>query len=124
MNKRKRQSIDPKRVSDYNKFLATLDQINKNTTENLVENEKNTSNIPIITKINSEEEMKCLIDKIISNLNIDFSNNNCGSSNFTGQTVNDINASNEPTEDPNYYKEMQEYNQKMKKFFTKHLGNF
>ena len=119
MNKRKRQIIDPKRVSEYNKFLATLDQTNKTTTENHVENENNISNIPIITKINSEEEMKRLIDKIIDNLDIDFSNNNCGTTNFTGQTENDVNASNEPVEDPNYYKETQDYNQKMKKFLKK-----
>ena len=102
MNKRKRQSIDPKRVNDYNKFLATLDQTNKPTTENLVEND--ISNIPIITKINSEEKIKCLIDKIIANLDVDFSNNNCGSTNFTGQTADDIKRSNNQVDDPNYYR--------------------
>jgi SpoVK/Ycf46/Vps4 family AAA+-type ATPase len=112
MNKRKRQDIDPKRINEYNKFLATLDQTNK-TTEN------QPLNTLSIKNINSEEDMKQLIDKIIANLDIDFSNNNCRSTNFTGQTTNDINASNESVEDPNYYKETQDYNEKMQKFFKK-----
>jgi SpoVK/Ycf46/Vps4 family AAA+-type ATPase len=116
MNKRKRQSIDPKRVSDYNKFLVTLDQSNKNT-ENSVEN--NSSNVPIIQNINSEKDMKYFIDKLIDNLDRDFSNNNYGATNFTGQTADDIKRCNNQVDDPNYYKEMQDYNKKMQKFFKK-----
>ena len=112
MNKRKRPIIDPKRVSDYNKFLTTLDQTNKKP---LVE--VDTPNTPIIKNINSEEDMKCFIDKIIDNLDIDFSNNNYGATNFTGQTNNDIKACNQQVEDPNYYKEAHEYNQEVNKFF-------
>ena len=119
MNKRKRQSIDPKQVNEYNKFLATLDQTSKNT-ENSTEN--HLSNIQNIKNINSEEEMKHLINKIIDNLDLDFSNNNYGTSNFTGQTTKDVNLCNEPIEDPNYYKEHHDYKQKMKKFF-KNLNN-
>ena len=101
MNKRKRQSIDPKRVHEYNKFLATLDQTNKNT-EKSVENDP--SNTPNIKNINCEEHMKQFIDKLIVNLDQDFSNNNYGAKNFTGQTENDVQKSNEQVEDPNYYK--------------------
>ena len=117
MNKRKRQSIDPKRVHEYNKFLATLDQTNKNTEKSLENDPSNTPNTPNIKNIICEEDMKQFIDKLIANLDQDFSNNNYGAKNFTGQTENDLQKSNEQVEDPNYYKETNDYNQKMKKFF-------
>jgi ATP-dependent 26S proteasome regulatory subunit len=116
MNKRKAQSIDPKRVNEYNKFLLTLDQTNKNT-KNSVENQS--SNTVFIKNINTEKDMKQFFDKLIANLDIDFSNNNCGSSNFTGQTTNDINSSNSLVEDPNHYKETPNYSQQKHKFLKK-----
>jgi hypothetical protein len=63
--------------------------------------------------------MKRLIDKIIDNLDIDFSNNNYGTSNFTGQTTNDINTCKQEVEDPNHYKETPDYSQQKHKFFRK-----
>jgi SpoVK/Ycf46/Vps4 family AAA+-type ATPase len=95
----KRPLTNAKRISDYNKFLATLDQTNtKSTIVHPVEDKK---------YIKSEEEMKNFIDKIIKNLEIDFEKNNLDSSKLTGQTPNDIIEANLKINDPNEYVEFE-----------------
>ena len=92
----KKPLTDVKRISDYNKFLATLDQTSKTTPE-IKEVEE------VKTPITTEEEMKKLIDKIIDQLDQDFDENNLASTNFTGQTPNDIVVANSEINDPNEY---------------------
>ena len=76
----KRPLTNSKRISDYNKFLSTLDK--KNSKEDIPLEEKKI--------IKSEEEMKEFIDEMIKNLDEDFEKNDLSSSNFTGQTPKDI----------------------------------
>ena len=94
--------MNPKRISDYNIFLATLDQ-NKPVIlikEGLRDEEKNV--------IKSEEEMKKFIDVLIEKLEIDFEKSNLSSSKFTGQTQNDIIVANSEINDPNEYMEIEQ----------------
>lgn len=91
----KRPLTNSKRISDYNKFLSTLDK--KNSKEDVQPEEKKT--------IKSEEEMKEFIDEMIKKLNEDFEKNNLGSSKFTGQTPKDIVEANSEMADPNEYAE-------------------
>lgn len=93
LNKRKRNLSDPMRINNYNKFLSTLDNINKK--ENKFEEMKRT--------LNTEESIKGEIDKIIENINNKFTLNNISSSNFSGQTQNDIIFSHIEPNDPNKY---------------------
>lgn len=93
----KRPLTNSKRISDYNKFLSTLDQKNNIKKDNLPEEKK---------EIKSEEEMKHFIDKIIEKLEIDFEKKNLASSKFTGQTPKDIVEANSEMDDPNEYMEI------------------
>ena len=98
----KRPLSNTKRISDYNKFLATLDQ----TSNPIVENHDLENPItPEIKNIKSEAEMKLFIDKIIANLETDFEKKNMDSSKFTGQTPHDILLANSQINDPNEYME-------------------
>jgi len=92
----KRPLTNSKRISDYNKFLSTLDQ----TTTNLLIKQVEDKN-----EIKTEEEMKKFINKIIENLEIDFEKNNLSSSKLTGQTPKDIIEANSEINDPNEYME-------------------
>ena len=95
-NKRKLYTLDPSRINNYNKFLLTLDNnLNNQQKENKLEEIKK--------YINNEESIKNEIDKIIDSINKNFSLNNISSSNFTGQTQNDIVMSNIEPNDPNKY---------------------
>jgi SpoVK/Ycf46/Vps4 family AAA+-type ATPase len=104
LNRHNKNKMDPTRINNYNKFLSTLDQ-----KSNLNENEKNA--IKILSEkfkdstvkesdIKKETDIKIELDKIIDRIDI----SNVSSSNFTGQTPNDIccvkNA------DPNYYRDI------------------
>lgn len=91
----KRPLTNSKRISDYNKFLSTLDQ--KNSKEDVPPEEKKI--------IKSEEEMKEFIDEMIKKLDEDFEKNNLNSSKFTGQTPKDIVEANSEMADPNEYAE-------------------
>ena len=85
--------MNPKRISNYNKFLSTLDKTIPiiPIKEDLLDEDKN------------EEEMKKIIDKIIENLEMDFEKNNLDSTKLTGQTQNDIIVANSEMNDPNEY---------------------
>jgi len=96
LNNRKRRLLDPKRIDNYNKFLSTLDN-------NLNNQQKENKLDEIKEKLNNEESIKNEIDKIIDSINKNFSLNNISSSNFTGQTQNDIAMSNIEPNDPNKY---------------------
>jgi SpoVK/Ycf46/Vps4 family AAA+-type ATPase len=97
LNKRKRQNMNPTKISNYNKFLSTLDQtpivLNK-PIEPLNKNDD--------LKKNTDNDVKNKIDKLIENITNNFSLK-YSSSNFTGENYNDnitllVN-------DPNYYKD-------------------
>ena len=93
-NKRKRNMLDPMRIENYNKFLSTLD--NKNPP-------KETKLEEVKRILNNEESIKNEIEKIIENINNNFNLSNISSSNFTGQTQNDISMSHIEPDDPNKY---------------------
>ena len=97
LNKRKRQNMNPTKISNYNKFLSTLDQtpivLNK-PIEPLNKNDD--------LKKNTDDDVKNKIDKLIENIANNFSLK-YSSNNFTGENYNDnitllVN-------DPNYYKD-------------------
>lgn len=102
MHQKMNQKMNPNRISNYNKFLSTLDKTNPiiPIKEDLLYEDKN--------EIKSEEEMKKIIDKIIENLELDFEKNNLASSKFTGQTQNDIIVANSEMNDPNEYIEFED----------------
>jgi SpoVK/Ycf46/Vps4 family AAA+-type ATPase len=91
INNCKKQTIEPKRIYNYNKFLTTLD---------------NTTNSNKNVDINNELEINKIIDIIDNN----FKTGNYSSTNFTGQFLSDICCINNI--DPNYYLD---YNIKYKK---------
>ena len=93
MSKRKNIILDPVKIDNYNKFLTTLDSLNKKDTK-LDEIKKN---------INDEKNIKKEVDKIIETINNNFNTNNLDSSNFTGQSANDIFMSYLQINDPNKY---------------------
>lgn len=95
LNKRRKNMIDPMRINNYNKFLTTLDNSKNQIKETNLQEIKHTSDI--------EENIKNEIDKIIEKINNNFSLNNMSSSNFTGQTQNDISMSHIEPDDPNKY---------------------
>ena len=95
LNKRKRNIMDPMRIHNYNKFLTTLDNSNKPIKETKLQEIRRT--------LNTEESIKNEIDKIIEKINNNFSLNNISSSNFTGQTQNDISMSHIEPNNPNKY---------------------
>jgi hypothetical protein len=107
-NKRKRNIKDPSVVNKYNKFLSTLDQksekINSKEETDKIETDKK-ENYTEKEKKNLQENMKKIIDNIIKNLDVDFSQNNINSENFTGQTINDTHKST-TYNDPNDYKDI------------------
>jgi AAA+ superfamily predicted ATPase len=101
-NKRKNNTIDPKRINNYNKFLSTLDSgtIVK-PVNSFVFPQKN--QIKTEETVKTEEMVKSEIDKIIDKIHSNFSANNYSSSNFTGLTsLGSCCIDN----DPNYYREI------------------
>ena len=110
LNKRKIRNIDPKRLSEYNKFLSTLDNktdsVNKYKNNIYIkhENKTKTAEDKIKTdenKIKTDEDIKNDIDKIIEDIENKILLNNLSSTQFTGQNVNDRLL----PDDPNYYNE-------------------
>lgn len=91
----KRNQTDPMRINNYNKFLITLDNTNTPKKENKLEETKRTLN----TENNIKNEIQKIIEKIDNNFNL----NNISSPSFTGQTQNDIARSYIEPNDPNKY---------------------
>jgi len=104
VNKRKRNLLDPMRIHNYNKFLTTLDNSNNPKKDTKLEENKRL--------FDTEESLKKEIDEIIDKTNDDF----ISSSNFTGQTPNDLSLS---YSDPNEYVDNLNKNLNVKFYKTK-----
>jgi len=103
LNKRKKHIMDPKRISNYNKFLSTLDQksiVNVSPVE--INNKKILSDK--YKNLTTETDIKNELDKIIDRINSNFKISDYSSSSFTGQNINDNCCINNV--DPNYYRDI------------------
>jgi SpoVK/Ycf46/Vps4 family AAA+-type ATPase len=104
-NKRKKNSLDVKRLNNYNNFLSSLD----NSSNNI--NNKFSSRFDEMKQtIQSEKDIKYELDKIIQQFNLNFDINDYSSSNFTGQKSSDISLFNMEIENPNNYVDIPYYN--------------
>jgi SpoVK/Ycf46/Vps4 family AAA+-type ATPase len=92
----RKNKMDPLRINNYNKFLITLDK-----TEITSNVEKNNDS----TNIGKTDQIKTILEKIIDKINNNYDKNGHNSSNFTGQTRNDILSMDMDIDDPNEYKE-------------------
>ena len=90
-----RRNLDPARINSYNKFLATLDKIDDLKFKEQIQNTP--------SNLSSTSSVKSQIDKIIELINYNFNLNNIDSSNFTGQTQNDVIMSYITPNDPDKY---------------------
>jgi SpoVK/Ycf46/Vps4 family AAA+-type ATPase len=115
----RKNKMDPLRINNYNKFLITLDKSEVINTESYKENEDSTS-------IGKTEQLKTALDKIIDKINNNYSENGHNSSNFTGQTTNDVLNMDMDIDDPNEYKETINSKEKniksIKKIIFKHFS--
>jgi SpoVK/Ycf46/Vps4 family AAA+-type ATPase len=93
MSNRRKNTKDPTRIDNYNKFLTTLDNPPR----------KESKFDEIRRKMPDEDSTKREIDKILENIHKIFNLNNMSSSNFTGQTNNDIASFFIEPNDPNVY---------------------
>jgi SpoVK/Ycf46/Vps4 family AAA+-type ATPase len=101
-------SVDPSRIYRYNKFLSTLDQKN-----NTILKQNNTN----ILENTPETEIKKQLEEIIEKINEKFKQNNYSSTQFTGQTNNDIIMTNINIIDPNLSDDItNKYNKKVDKY--------
>ena len=92
-NNRRKYTMNPTRINNYNKFLTTLDNPPK----------KESKFEEIRRTMSDEDSIKKEIDKIIENINNNFNLNDMSSRNFTGQTNNDKASSFIEPNDPNLY---------------------
>ena len=95
----RKNKMDPLRINNYNKFLITLDKSEIITDIGKLENPNES------ISIGKTEQMKSALDKIIEKITNSFDENGHNSSNFTGQTTNDILSMDMDIDDPNEYKE-------------------
>jgi hypothetical protein len=108
LNKRRRL-IDPTKISNYNKFLSTLDN-NSNLNSNLNPNLNPNLNHILYQKykdLRTDDDIKNELDKIINNINHKFKIG-YSSNHFTGKNPTDTN--NIDNNDPNYYREIMNIN--------------
>jgi SpoVK/Ycf46/Vps4 family AAA+-type ATPase len=101
----RKNKMDPSRINNYNKFLITLDKSEVINTE--VINPKIINEYPINepTSIGKTDQIKSILEKILDKINNNYNENRHNSSNFTGQTTNDILNMDMDIDDPNEYKE-------------------
>lgn len=92
-NNRRKYTRNHKMIDNYNKFLMTLDNLEKK--EKIFEDVKPNNS--------HNEGVKSNIEKIIENIHKNFNLNNFSSSNFTGQSNDDIVSSFLDPNDPNLY---------------------
>ena len=98
----RKNKMDPLRINNYNKFLITLDKTEVINTEK-IESNKEDEDSP--TSIGKTEQIKSILEKILEKINNNYNENRHNSSNFTGQTTNDILSMDMDIDDPNEYKE-------------------
>ena len=113
MLNKKKKILDPTKISNYNKFLSTLD---KNTTLNPILNQ---NLFEKYKDLKTDDDIKNALDKIIDNINNNLKINNYYSNNFTG-----INPSDKiilDNNDPNYYREVMNISHK---YYNKSYNNY
>jgi len=131
---KRRKNMDPKRITNYNKFLKTLDKkfepkTNLNANPNLIQslnpNLIQSLNPNLVEKykdLKSETDIKNEVDKIIDRINNNFNLHNYNSRIFTGVNPTDINNINH--DDPNYYRDIININYKYyNNFYNNHMRN-
>ena len=91
----RKNKMDPLRINNYNKFLITLDKSEVIKPEVI--------NDP--TSIGKTEQTKSALEKIIDKITKSYDENGHNSSNFNGQTTNDVLNMDMDIDDPNEYKE-------------------
>ena len=96
----RKNKMDPSRINNYNKFLITLDKSEVMKPDVINENP---TNDPI--SIGKTEQLKYALEKIIDKITKSYDENSHNTSNFTGQTTNDILNMDMDIDDPNEYKE-------------------
>jgi len=102
--KNTRNTMDPTRINNFNKFLITLDNKNADKNINNLNPPKQESKLDEIkSTMKDDESIKKEIDKIINNINNNFHISNISSSNFTGQNSSDLASSFMEPNDPNKY---------------------
>ena len=113
LNKYKRRKLlDPTKISNYNKFLSTLDNnpdLHMNLNPILCEKYKD---------LRTEDDIKNELDKIINNINHKFKIG-YSSNHFTGKTDADLNTID--NNDPNYYREIMNINHK---YYNNSFNNY
>jgi SpoVK/Ycf46/Vps4 family AAA+-type ATPase len=92
----RKNKMDPSRINNYNKFLITLDK--SEIIKHEVINEDPLS-------IGKTEQLKSALEKIIDKITKNYDENGHNSSNFNGQTTNDVLNMDMDIDDPNEYKE-------------------
>ena len=92
----RKNKMDPSRINNYNKFLITLDKSEVIKPEVINED-------PV--SIGKTEQLKSALEKIIDKITKSYDEYGHNSSNFTGQTTNDILNMDMDIDDPNEYKE-------------------
>ena len=114
----RKNKMDPLRINNYNKFLITLDK-----TE-IIQPEI-TSNVDKINdsiSIGKTDQIRIILEKIIDKINNNYDKNGHNSSNFTGQTTNDILSMDMDIDDPNEYKEKEKEKETLKRMIFKRLS--
>lgn len=114
----RKNKMDPLRINNYNKFLITLDK-----TE-IIQPEI-TSNVDKINdsiSIGKTDQIRIILEKIIDKINNNYDKNGHNSSNFTGQTKNDILSIDMDIDDPNEYKEKEKEKETLKRMIFKRLS--
>ena len=114
----RKNKMDPLRINNYNKFLITLDK-----TE-IIQPEI-TSNVDKINdsiSFGKTDQIRIILEKIIDKINNNYDKNGHNSSNFTGQTTNDILSMDMDIDDPNEYKEKEKEKETLKRMIFKRLS--
>lgn len=105
-NNKRKFNRSPKLIDNYNKFLITLDNSAKKETllDNVEQNKQQDEIEKIFENIHKQDEsIKSEIEKLIEDIHKNFNLNNLSSTNFTGQTNNDVVLSFLDKNDPNLY---------------------
>lgn len=113
----RKNKMDPLRINNYNKFLITLDKSEVIKPEVINEN---LINYP--KSIGKTDQIRIILEKIIDKINNNYDKNGHNSSNFTGQTKNDILSIDMDIDDPNEYKEKEKEKETLKRMIFKRLS--